>query len=246
MYRGWYSRRSHVRRHVEFALLLASPTNTFWGFRNDRFVAQFNTNVFGVINVTRALLPHFREKRSGVIVYTGSLGGIAGEASVGAYCASKFALEGMSFENMGNEPSTDLATGVAESMKLETEGFGIRSHLFQMGHFHTKILSPNHIKLAPRTVDMYKEANDMLHDFIGQADENQPGDPEKAVDIIIDIVKREGVAEGKTEPLRLPIGKDAVAALRNKYENYLELVKEWESMITYTDHEAEVKVSTTA
>ena len=62
--------------------MLASTTNTSFWFRNERFVAQFNTNVFGVINVTRALLPHFREKRSGIIVYTGSLGGIAGEGAL--------------------------------------------------------------------------------------------------------------------------------------------------------------------
>ena len=53
-----------------------------------------NTNLFGAINVTCALLPHFRVKQSGVIVYTGSLGGIAGEVGGSAYCASKFALEG--------------------------------------------------------------------------------------------------------------------------------------------------------
>jgi NAD(P)-dependent dehydrogenase (short-subunit alcohol dehydrogenase family) len=63
---------------------------------NERFIAQLNTNTFGALNVTRALLPHFRKKKFGVIVWTGSLGGIAGEVGGAAYCASKFALEGMS------------------------------------------------------------------------------------------------------------------------------------------------------
>ncbi|PVH93887.1 NAD(P)-binding protein [Periconia macrospinosa] len=195
---------------------------------NERFIAQFNTNLFGVVNVTRALLPHFRAKKSGVIVYTGSLGGIAGEVGGAAYCASKFALE-----------------GVAESMKLETEAFGIRSHLFQIGHFRTKILSPSNLKTVASTVDAYKELNDMIYGFLGKLSEKQPGDPEKAVDIMIDVVKREGVAEGKTEPLRLPIGKDALTTLRNKYEKHLELVKEWESVITSTDYDEDVKASTT-
>lgn len=130
-------------------------------------------------------------------------------------------------------------------MKLETEAFGIRSHLFQIGHFRTNLLDANNIKTVPRTVDIYKEMNDMIYGFLGQANQKQPGDPEKAVDIMVDVVKREGVAKGKTEPLRLPIGKDALATLRNKYEKYLELVKEWEDVITSTDYDADVKASTT-
>jgi NAD(P)-dependent dehydrogenase (short-subunit alcohol dehydrogenase family) len=59
-----------------------------------RYVQQFNTNLFGVINTTRAVLPHFRAKKSGVVVFIGSSGGIAGEPGAGAYCGSKHALEG--------------------------------------------------------------------------------------------------------------------------------------------------------
>ncbi|KAJ4298819.1 hypothetical protein N0V90_004061 [Kalmusia sp. IMI 367209] len=138
------------------------------------FIAQFNTNPFGSINTTRALSPHSRANKSGVIVYIGSLGAIAGEIGGAAYCASKFALQG-------------------------------------------------------RT----------------QADSNQPGNSEKAVNIMIDIVKEEGVAEGKTQSLRFPIGKDALAMLRNKYIKYLELCNEWEDMITSTDYDVpDTKTST--
>ncbi|PSN72923.1 hydroxybutyrate dehydrogenase [Corynespora cassiicola Philippines] len=176
----------------------------------ERSIAQFNTNLFGSINITRALLPHFREKKSGVIVYLSSLGGIAGEVGGAAYCASKFALE-----------------GVSESMKLETEAFGIRSHLFQLGHCRTKILNNNNnFKAVPRAVNAYKDLNDMIYGFLGQADSNPLDDPEKAVNIMIDVVRQEGVAEGKTQPLRLPIGKNALATLKNKYINYFELCDE--------------------
>lgn len=141
---------------------------------------------------------------------------------------------------------TNLTIGVAESMKLETESFGIRSHLFQLGHYRTKILSTNNYKPVPQTIDAYKSLNDMIYGFLGQADSNQPGDPEKAVNIMIDIVKEEGVAEGKTQPLRLPIGKDALTTLRNKYVKYLELCNEWEDVITSTDYDIpDVKASTT-
>jgi len=191
-------------------------------------------------------LPHFRAKKSGVIVYVGSHGGIAGEVGGAAYCASKFALEGRSSKTMEHGVPTNLEAGVAESMKLETESFGIRSHLFQLGHYRTKLLSTNNYKAVPRTIDAYSALNDMIYGFLGQADSNQPGDPEKAVNIMIDIVKEEGVAEGKTLPLRLPIGKDALGTLRNKYVKYLELCNEWEDVITNTDYDIpDVKASTT-
>lgn len=124
---------------------------------------------------------------------------------------------------MERDVPTDLTIGVAESMKLETESFGIRSHLFQLGHYRTKLLSTNNYNPVPQTIDAYKSLNDMIYSFLGQADSNQPGDPEKAVNIMIDIVKEEGVAEGRTQPLRLPIGKDALGTLHNKYVKYLEL-----------------------
>lgn len=215
-------------------------------FSQERFIAQFNTNLFGSINTTRALLPHFRAKNSGVIVYVGSLGGIAGEVGGAAYCASKFALEGRLSYDMEHGKPTNLTTGVAESMKLETECFGIRSHLFQLGHFRTKLLSTNNYKPVPRTIEAYKSINDVIYGFLGQADSNQPGDPEKAVNIMVDIVKEEGVAKGKTQPLRLPIGKDALSTLRNKYVKYLDLCTEWEDVITSTDYDVpNVKASTT-
>lgn len=62
--------------------------------RYDQILAQFDTNVFGSIKVTRAVLPHLRERRSGTMVFIGSLSGWHGHPFVGAYAGSKFALEG--------------------------------------------------------------------------------------------------------------------------------------------------------
>ena len=121
----------------------------------------------------------------------------------------------------------------------------MKSHLFQLGHYRTKLLGADNYKPVPRTIPDYQQLNDMIYGFLGQADFKQPGDPEKAVKIMIDIVKGEGVAVGKTVPLRLPLGKDALATLRNKYEKYLELCKEWEDVIVSTDFDQEAKASTT-
>ena len=60
----------------------------------DRLVAQFNTNLFGTMAMTRAVLPHFREKKAGVIAFLGSDAGWIGEPGAGPYCGTKFALEG--------------------------------------------------------------------------------------------------------------------------------------------------------
>lgn len=63
-------------------------------WRYERWVAQFDTNLFGAINVTRALMPYFRSKKAGVVVFFGSLAGWRGDGVAGAYVGSKFALEG--------------------------------------------------------------------------------------------------------------------------------------------------------
>ena len=60
----------------------------------DRLVTQFNTNLFGTMEITRAVLPHFRERKAGIIAFLGSEAGWAGEPGAGPYCATKFALEG--------------------------------------------------------------------------------------------------------------------------------------------------------
>ena len=60
----------------------------------DRLIAQFNTNLFGTLAVTRSVLPHFRQKKGGIIAFIGSIGGWAGDPGAGPYCGTKFALEG--------------------------------------------------------------------------------------------------------------------------------------------------------
>jgi NAD(P)-dependent dehydrogenase (short-subunit alcohol dehydrogenase family) len=62
----------------------------------EQWQQQYNTNVFGVVNVTRAFTPHFRGKKNGFVVFVGSAGGWNGSSAAGPYCSSKFALEGLS------------------------------------------------------------------------------------------------------------------------------------------------------
>lgn len=73
--------------------------------------------------------------------------------------------------------------------------------------------------------------------FVAATYGNQPGDPRKLVERIIDVVKSEGIAAGKSMPQRLPLRRDAMAAIVKNCENTLQLCKEWESLITSTDIE---------
>ncbi|TVY37444.1 Retinol dehydrogenase [Lachnellula subtilissima] len=62
---------------------------------HERLLASFNTNLFGVINLTRVILPHFRQKKYGILVFLGSVGGWNGAVGAGPYSATKFAMEGV-------------------------------------------------------------------------------------------------------------------------------------------------------
>ena len=69
-------------------------------FSQEQWLQQFNTNFFGPAAVTRALLPHFRAKRAGKLAFVGSALGLEGNAGVGAYTATKFAMEGQQITNL--------------------------------------------------------------------------------------------------------------------------------------------------
>ena len=127
---------------------------------------------------------------------------------------------------------------------METAAFGIRSFLFQLGFFRTKIMDPENIKVdsdPASAIADYAQLNDIVGGFVQQMNNNQPGDPKKVVKVMVDVVKGEGVAEGKSIPERLPLGADILGKVRAKYTKYLEVCDEWESVITSTDLGGEEK-----
>ncbi|KAF1975729.1 NAD(P)-binding protein [Bimuria novae-zelandiae CBS 107.79] len=185
----------------------------------DQYMAQFETNFFGVIRTTQAILPHFREKKSGFVVFIGSSGGIAGEPGAGPYCATKFALKGW-----------------YDCFKKETAHLGIKSMLFELGFFRTKIDDPNNYKFRSESIDEYKEINKLVKQFLQSMDGNQPGDPQKGVEVMIDFVREEGVAKGRVLPERLPLGSDCLSTLRKRAVEDLNTCNEWEDVIRGTDY----------
>ncbi|KAI1763343.1 NAD(P)-binding protein [Hypoxylon sp. FL1150] len=186
----------------------------------DQILAQFDTNVFGSVKVTRAVLSHLREKRSGTMVFISSLSGWHGHSFVGTYAGSKFALEGL-----------------VESLSRETEIFGLNTLLIEPGRFRTKLLSPGNLQVQQSKIADYAETSQAHVDGLAKEDRTQPGDARKAVKIIVDLVRKEGCAAGKEVPLRFPLGTDCFDTIKEKCEDTLNLLQEWKDIINSTDYD---------
>jgi NAD(P)-dependent dehydrogenase (short-subunit alcohol dehydrogenase family) len=167
--------------------------------------AQMETNFFGAIAVTRALLPTFRGQRSGAIVNISSLGGQVSFAGFGAYSASKFALEGAS-----------------EALAAEMKPFGVKVLIAEPGAFRTGFAG-SALKHMPE-MEAYKDTVGNTRQFAHGMDSTQEGDPYKAAKVI------EQALDAAETPLRLQVGEDAVKAIRTHAENLLVDLKTWESV----------------
>ena len=96
-------------------------------------------------------------------------------------------------------------------------------------------MHPENVKLRSVAIDDYKPIREAVEQFVESINGNQPGDPKKAIEIIIDVVKGEGVAEGKSLPERLPLGPDCLATLRKRSVNNLAIANDWEEVIRSTN-----------
>jgi len=159
----------------------------------ERTFQQFNTNVFGLLNVTRAFVPYMRERRSGAVVNIGSIGGWNGIAGAGLYCATKAAISSLS-----------------ESLQLELAPFGVEVHCVEPGYFATSLLSSGNLAInKSASIADYADLNRRLEKSWTQISGKQPGDPVKAVTRTIEAVTHTGYAKDKEVPVRVVLGKDA-------------------------------------
>ncbi|KAL8920038.1 MAG: hypothetical protein Q9208_006493 [Pyrenodesmia sp. 3 TL-2023] len=202
-------------------------------FDYNRWLAQFNTNFFGVTNLTRAILPHMREHRSGTIAINGSMCGWQSLPGAAGYNATKFALE---------EKARELTTKAAytENLQLELAPFNIRSIIFEAGHFRTAINAETNLKVGLSNEEDYQPMKDMLLSLLEKNNGNQLGDPKAGVERMIDVIREEGMAEGKPMPARLPLGSDALKVIRAKCRDTLKICDEWEQVIKSTDFPPDV------
>jgi NAD(P)-dependent dehydrogenase (short-subunit alcohol dehydrogenase family) len=174
--------------------------------------AQIETDLWGVINVTRAALPALRKQRSGHIVQFSSIGGRMGLAGFGAYHTAKWAVEGFS-----------------EALAREVAPLGIKVTIVEPGGFRTDF-GLSSIRVTPPSADYQPTVGRVmtfLHDVAG----HEPGDPAKAAQAIIAVVNEEH------PPLRLLLGSDAVQIARQVDRADLAETDRWEHLSTSTDFE---------
>lgn len=163
----------------------------------------FEANVFGALHVTQAVLPQMRQQRSGHIVQMSSQAGIKSTPGFGIYNASKFALEGFS-----------------EALAAEIAPLGIKLTLVEPGPFRTNFAGGSFKQAAKRLSD-YNETAGTFREHMAHVNGKQEGDPYKAAQAIIRIASMEH------PPLRLPLGKIAVASITAKIESLQHDVNTW-------------------
>jgi NAD(P)-dependent dehydrogenase (short-subunit alcohol dehydrogenase family) len=175
--------------------------------------AQLETNFFGAVAVTKAVLPQLRAQLEGAIVNMSSLGGQLSFAGFGAYSASKFALE-----------------GISEALSQEVAPFGIKVLIVEPGQFRTN-LAGEALQHMP-ILEAYRDVVGSTREFARNMDGTQDGDPYKAARAIDLALKSE-----KT-PLRLQLGKDAVESIQTHAEQLLSDLKMWKAVAVDTAIEA--------
>jgi len=154
---------------------------------------QMETNYFGAVAITKAILPIMRNQGSGHIVQISSQSGFRASAGFGIYNASKFALEGFS-----------------EALAQEVAPFGIKVTIVEPGPFRTQFLSTS-LKMAQNKIDVYQKGPvGQMYQYQQKMDGKQEGDPVKAAKAIVDYIQ-----SGK-ENLRLPLGKVTIQSMRAK------------------------------
>lgn len=166
----------------------------------------------------QSVLPGMRARGSGVIVNVSSTAGLRVLPTYSHYSASKFALE-----------------AISEGIAKEVAKFGIRIQLVEPGAFRTNFLDQNNIQYAPLS-EPYREGvcGDMLKVLHGMHGK-QLGDPVTAAERIFEVVMEQGMAEGKPTQLRLPLGSDCVATVREKLQSVTENFNQFEDIAKSTN-----------
>jgi len=166
---------------------------------------------FGPAALTRAVLPHMRRQRSGAIVQISSMGGRISFAGVGAYSATKFALEGLS-----------------EAAAVEVAPFGIKVLIVEPGAFRTG-LHRTGTRQETAAISAYTDIIGPIRAQQAAFDGKQPGDPAKAAAAIITALSAD------TTPLRLPLGNDAADAIAASLNTTRAELAAWEQVTRATD-----------
>lgn len=208
-----------VERFGRIDVLVNNAANTYGGFfetiSDAQMRAQLETNLFGPMNVTRAVLPVMRAQRSGHVVSISSLAGLVGLPGTTAYATSKFGLEGW-----------------MEALRFDLEPFGIRTTVVEPGYFRTELLTDASSNFAELSIDDYAERSAAMREGRVRMNGKQPGDPVKLADALLKVVDLE------EPPLRFVAGSDAIEAVAVKAGELLaqaEASRELGTGLSHTD-----------
>jgi NAD(P)-dependent dehydrogenase (short-subunit alcohol dehydrogenase family) len=171
---------------------------------DDEVRAMFETNFFGLVDLTRAVLPGMRQRRSGHIVNISSIGGFVGFPSSGYYNATKFAVEGLS-----------------EALAKEVEPLGIKVLIVEPGPFRTDWAGRS-LKQTRNRIEDYAKTAGTRRQAISSGSGKQPGDPVRAAKAMIEVV------QSSNSPLRLVLGRMALETARSKLELLRQDFNAWE------------------
>ena len=201
-----------ARTKQKFGRIDALVNNAGYGYlaaieegEDEAVRAMFEANVFGLVDMTKAVLPVMRAQRSGLVVNISSIGGLTSQAATGYYHATKFAVEGLS-----------------ESLAAEVKPLGIDVLIVEPGPFRTNWAGPS-MKQSATRIEAYAATAGARRKQIETRTGTQPGDPVRAGQAIIDA------ALSNAPPLRLLLGKVALESARRKLESLRKDFDAWES-----------------
>ncbi|MGN6170667.1 MAG: SDR family NAD(P)-dependent oxidoreductase [Solirubrobacteraceae bacterium] len=164
----------------------------------------FELHFFAPVALTRAVLPHMRARGGGWIVQMSSVGGQTTAPGFGAYCATKFALE-----------------GITQALQDEVASFGIRTLIVEPGAFRTGLFRPG-AAYESDAMPEYAPTVGPTREYVRTNNGLQPGDPARAAGAIL------AALDSDAPPLRLALGADAIESIRSRLESLLGELSDWE------------------
>ncbi|WP_225413369.1 SDR family NAD(P)-dependent oxidoreductase [Stigmatella hybrida] len=183
----------------------------------EELAAQFATNVLGLAAVTRAVLPVMRAQKSGHIFNVSSAAGFAGYPGASSYCATKFAVEGLS-----------------EGLAHEVAPLGVKVTIVEPGYFRTGFLTDNSAVYAKTVIGDYDATAGTMRRGSQAMNGNQEGDPRKLA---------QAFAAAPKPPLRFTAGRDAVEQLEQTLATRREEMKPWHELAVSLAHDGSQKGS---
>jgi NAD(P)-dependent dehydrogenase (short-subunit alcohol dehydrogenase family) len=174
--------------------------------------AQFEVNLFGSMNVTRAILPFMRDQKRGHVFTVSSVAGLIAVAGASIYASSKFAVEGW-----------------MEALAAEIEPLGLKATIIEPGFFKTDFLDPSSASFPPSLIADYAKAQDEFMAFHADMNHKQQGDPAKLGSMLVSL------AEMASPPVRIAAGSDGLEWAVKKSASLKAEAERWAELSSSTD-----------